>query len=352
MIDGWRRGIDAHYLQRFREGALDMRRTLGLVSAAALLIFGILLPGRALAEPFKCSSCHRGLSSGSVTHKPVAAGECLRCHQQFSDNHPLEKGSMGFVVPKEKLCTHCHKTLLTKPFLHKPVAEGNCTGCHLHHTGENKSLLKDPPPKLCFRCHPQEHFSGAFTHKPVANGECLSCHDAHQSEGKSLLRRPGSQLCFMCHDPKLGEGKSLHKPVMTGECVKCHLVHGAPYRKILRADLPTQLYRPFSGDAFPLCFTCHNPNLASEEKTETATKFRNGDRNLHAVHVNKQRKGRSCTMCHNPHSSGQDRLIYTKAPGFGTWDIPIRYNSTTSGGGCSVGCHRTYRYDRVKPVAN
>jgi len=328
-----------------------MRHLFGTYPAKALIILGmLLLPALAQAEPFKCSACHKGLARGAVAHKPVAAGECLRCHRQLSDNHPLGQGSMGFIVPKDKLCVVCHTTLIKKPFLHKPVGLGECTACHLPHSSENKALLKAPSPALCFRCHPKERFTGAHTHAPVANGACLSCHDPHQSEGRYLLKKPGAQFCFLCHDPKLAEGKSVHKPVSTGECVKCHAPHGSPYRRILKADYPTELYRPFGEDAFPLCFSCHNPELVSAVKTEKATRFRNGDRNLHAVHVNKVGKGRSCRMCHNPHASSQDRLIYPKAPGFGTWDIPIRYQATETGGGCSVGCHRTFRYDRVKAV--
>jgi predicted CXXCH cytochrome family protein len=324
-------------------------------AAVALIILGaLLLPGAALAvEPFKCSTCHTGLGSGSVPHKPVAAGQCLRCHQQLSDNHPLGKESMTFVVQKDKLCLSCHTTLLKAetPMLHKPVGEGKCTGCHMHHASNNKSLLKDPAPKLCFRCHPQNHFSGTHGHPPVAKGECLSCHDAHQAGTRYLLKKPGSELCFMCHDrQKFSEGKSVHGPIKTGECVRCHMVHGSPYRKILKADMPTELYRPFTTDAFPLCFSCHKPELASEVKTDNATNFRNGTRNLHAVHVNKSGKGRSCKICHNPHVSPQDRLVQSKAPGFGSWEIPIHFNITPTGGGCSVGCHQTFRYDRVNPV--
>lgn len=331
-----------------------MRHTLvayPLAAALFLLCVGVtLFPGDALAEPFKCSICHKGLIRGSVPHKPVAAGKCLDCHQQFNDNHPLGKDSMGFKVPKEKLCATCHGRLVQKPVLHKPVGLGQCTNCHMAHSAEVKSLLQDPSPALCFRCHPKDHFTGTFTHKPVADGDCLACHDAHQSESKSLLRKPGSELCFMCHDAKIAMGKSVHQPVRNGECVNCHQIHGGPYRKLLKDDYPTVLYKPFSYDAFPICFRCHDPKLASAETTDRFTKFRNGERNLHAVHVYKVAKARSCRMCHNPHAEEQDRLIYPKAVGFGSWDIPIRYEATSTGGSCSVGCHRTLRYDRVKAI--
>jgi predicted CXXCH cytochrome family protein len=332
-----------------------MHHTRSIPAAVALIVLGVLLlPGIVLAaEPFKCSTCHNEVARGTVAHKPVAAGQCLRCHQQLSDNHPLDKGSMSFVVPKEKLCLSCHTTLLQadKPLLHKPVAEGKCTGCHRHHTSDNKSLLKNPTPTLCFGCHPKDHFGGTYGHPPVAKGECLSCHDAHQAGTRYLLKKPGSELCFMCHArQKFAEGKSLHGPIKSGECTRCHQVHGSPYRKILKADMPTELYRPFTPDAFPLCFSCHKPALVSEVNTNSATGFRNGTRNLHAVHVNKSGKGRSCKICHNPHASAQDRLINPTAPGFGSWEIPIHFTATPTGGGCSVGCHKTFRYDRNNPV--
>lgn len=319
---------------------------------AALILFGVLLlPGFALADqPFNCRSCHKDLVRGKVAHKPVAAGHCLKCHQQLSYNHPLGKGSMGFIVPKGELCAVCHGGLLKKKFIHRPVARGECTACHLPHVSEHKALLKDPPPVLCFGCHPKERFTGSHTHSPVANGECLACHDPHQSDGKSLLRKPGSSLCFECHDAGLAAGKSVHEPVAKGDCVLCHAPHGSAYRNILKADSPAELYRPFGADAFPLCFSCHNPELVTASDTEKATNFRNGTRNLHAVHVNKTVKGRACKICHNPHTSAQDHLINRKAPAFGSWQIPIRYSATATGGGCSVGCHKTFLYDRVKAV--
>ncbi len=257
---------------------------------------------------------------------------------------------MGFKIQKEKLCASCHGQLVQKAVLHKPVGLGQCTLCHMPHSADVKSLLKDPSPTLCFRCHPKAKFTGAFTHKPVADGDCLACHDAHQSESKSLLRKPGAELCFMCHDRKIATGKSVHQPVRNGDCISCHQIHGGPYRKLLKDDYPTVLYKPFSNDAFPLCFRCHDPKLVSAETTDTFTKFRNGQRNLHSVHVKKAAKGRSCRMCHNPHAEQQDHLIYPKAAGFGAWEIPIRYESTPAGGGCTVGCHKTLRYDRVKAV--
>ncbi|MBJ6727018.1 cytochrome c3 family protein [Geomesophilobacter sediminis] len=324
-----------------------------LVLAAVFLVCALMLPSVASAgvsEPFKCSMCHKNLMDGKVVHKPVGAWQCLRCHEQFSLEHPLAKGSIGFITEKKKLCATCHGYIVKKQFLHGPVGKGECTACHLAHSGEFSKLLKAPPPKLCYGCHGTEKFNGKHGHPPVTRGECLSCHDAHQADVRMLLRKPGAQLCFSCHDAKLAEGKSVHKPVAEGKCLDCHRPHVSDNRKLLKADFPDTPYRPFGDDAFPLCFSCHNKDLAAAATTDSATGFRNGTRNLHYVHVNKAGKGRNCKICHNPHAASQERLINPKSPNFGAWQIPINFTKTPTGGKCSVGCHKTFYYDREKPV--
>lgn len=326
---------------------------LALWVASSLLV----LPHAAVAgvsDPFTCSVCHKQLDQGKVVHKPVLNNGCLKCHEQFSYNHPLGKDSIGFIVERKKLCAHCHGNLVKKKFLHGPVGKGDCTACHRHHNGDFAKLLKSPVPTLCFGCHPQSHFTGAFGHPPVAKGECLSCHDAHQADVRMLLRQPGAKLCFSCHEEKkYDHGKSVHPPVAKGKCLDCHFVHASPYRKILKADFPDVPYRGFTGaQTWPLCFLCHNPELVTQVTTDKATNFRNGTRNLHAVHVNKPGKGRNCKICHNPHAADQERLINSKSPSFGTWNIPIKFSNNASGGRCSVGCHKTFYYDRLKAIAN
>ncbi len=55
------------------------------------------------------------------------------------------------------------------------------------------------------------------------------------------------------------------------------------------------LYAPFSKNQYALCFGCHDQSLATQERTTIVTKFRNGETNLHFVHVNRDRKGRTCS---------------------------------------------------------
>jgi len=60
---------------------------------------------------------------------------------------------------------------------------------------------------------------------------------------------------------------------------------------------------------YDLCFQCHEKELVLSEKTASLTNFRDGDENLHFIHVNRESKGRSCKSCHNVHGSTNVRLL-------------------------------------------
>ena len=85
------------------------------------------------------------------------------------------------------------------------------------------------------------------------------------------------------------------------------------------------------------------------EKTTGLTNFRNGQANLHFMHVNKTEKGRSCRACHNVHASPNDLHIRDSVP-YGSWNMPINYKKSADGGSCSPGCHKPYTYDRKNAV--
>jgi len=53
---------------------------------------------------------------------------------------------------------------------------------------------------------------------------------------------------------------------------------------------------------------CHKEALVTTGKTVTITNFRNGEINLHMLHVN-QNKGRTCRACHDVHASDQEDHI-------------------------------------------
>ena len=100
-----------------------------------------------------------------------------------------------------------------------------------------------------------------------------------------------------------------------------------------------------------MCFSCHNQELVTLKNTTTLTGFRNGDRNLHYLHVNKSDKGRNCRACHETHSSPLPLHLREKVA-FGKWELPIGYRQTANGGACQSACHKEYQYDRLKAVVN
>lgn len=81
------------------------------------------------------------------------------------------------------------------------------------------------------------------------------------------------------------------------------------------------------------------------KRSRTATGFRDGDRNLHYLHVNRQKKGRSCRACHDMHASTQPFQLRERVK-FGRWLMPLNFKKTETGGSCSTGCHKLRVYDR------
>ncbi len=171
---------------------------------------------------------------------------------------------------------------------------------------------------------------------------CLSCHN-------KPLKSGGGQVLNMAQ--LLLDNPNHHGPIAQKDCTSCHGVHGGENFRMLVEAFPAGFYAPFDEDRYALCFSCHEPELALDEETDTTTNFRNGKENLHYRHVNRKVKGRTCRACHNVHASRREKFITETVP-FGEWQLPLNYQQTSTGGSCQPGCHRKYRYDREKPVVN
>jgi predicted CXXCH cytochrome family protein len=143
--------------------------------------------------------------------------------------------------------------------------------------------------------------------------------------------------------------KYLHGPIKKGECKACHDPHGSDNFRMLRGSYPADIYVPYKDGTYGLCLTCHEKNLLRFAETTIYTKFRNGKRNLHYVHVVNTRKGRTCRVCHQPHASNGVKMVNKESIKFGVWDIPVNLTVTSSGGRCAPGCHQAFKYDREKP---
>jgi predicted CXXCH cytochrome family protein len=299
-------------------------------------------------------------------HGPVAAGECTVCH----DSHGSDYKNLLTDDPNE-LCFSCHEVteneLQKFQFVHEPM-KGKCDGCHDAHGANNVMMLIDEPPKLCYPCHEdikKMTETAKYQHSAVTEEDgCMHCHTPHASTVKHGLKAPPIELCLACHDKPVGTSEDevlgaftaelenkefLHGPIAEKDCEGCHTSHGSEHFRLLAKEYPPQFYAPFSKENYDLCFSCHPESIVLTRETSDLTDFRNGELNLHYLHVNKPRRGRTCRSCHATHASNLPRHIRQSVP-YGRWDLPIQFEKTETGGSCQPGCHLPFAYDRQTPV--
>ena len=258
----------------------------------------------------------------------------------------------GGAVNADDTCisAKCHATLLTAKNVHPPSE--SCDTCHESvatphpQAGKKTFKLTQEPPELCSACH-DAIGTKHDVHPPVKEGMCTTCHDPHASNEAKLLVLPVKELCESCHDDK-GNLANVHAPVAAGDCTSCHAPHESDFKPLLVAEFPADKYVPYTDKAYALCFTCHDREMLQVAQTASATEFRDGDRNLHFVHVHNEQKGRSCRLCHAVHSSRGPALVADAVP-FGTWSLPLKFVKTETGGSCAPGCHKPASYDRKSP---
>jgi len=313
-----------------------------------------------------CKKCHQITRGFDFLHGPTAVGECTICHESHSSDH---KGLL--ISEHSELCFSCH--IVTKDelkkfeFVHEP-AKNDCIGCHDPHGASNPKMVKSIAPFLCYTCHKDIQKiaeNSTYQHTVVTDIDgCLQCHTPHASTVKFLLKKDAMSLCVTCHDkpqeiskdevlpaftPQIEDKKFLHGPVAQKDCSGCHTVHGSKHFRLLSKEYPSIFYAPFAEENYELCFGCHENTLVLNAKTDNLTDFRNGYRNLHFLHVNKERRGRTCRACHQTHASNLPKHIRKSVP-YGKWELPVGYAKTKTGGTCLPGCHVRKNYDRQNPV--
>ena len=140
---------------------------------------------------------------------------------------------------------------------------------------------------------------------------CLGCH------GKDDLGKPALKNI----QKEITGKKYVHGPIQKGECKACHDPHGSNFFRHPPGTIPLGVYVPYKAGLYDACLNCHEKNLLRFADTTLYTKFRNGSRNLHFVHVANGRKGRTCRVCHEPHASDGEKLIRKEGLKFGDWKI-------------------------------
>ncbi|MBI5095235.1 MAG: cytochrome c3 family protein [Candidatus Hydrogenedentes bacterium] len=311
-----------------------------------------------------CFSCHEdAILKGEYQHGPAAVGACSVCHNPHSSAQEKLLRSPG-----NELCATCHadlvKDMTSGANVHEPVRKG-CVSCHNPHSGPKPKMLPGSTQELCAKCHEKQVKAAkesAVPHGPAAeDGGCTKCHTPHGSNNRPLLKAAQTDLCVGCHDKPLEAGKTKltnmkqlladnkewHGPIRDGGCTGCHEAHGGANFRLLKQPYPATFYSAYQPDNYALCFTCHEPMMAKEEFTKTLTGFRDGDRNMHFLHVNKADRGRTCRACHEVHASTHPRHIRESVP-YGNWSLPINFAITEQGGSCQPGCHAAKTYDRSK----
>ena len=316
-----------------------------------------------------CKQCHEDvIGAKRAVHGPVAAGACAACHSPHASPYPNLLSAQG-----PELCNGCHVTTETQlnslRHVHEPASR-DCQTCHFAHASDYDMMLKDEPQALCISCHEtiQHMVETATTQHAAVTGDrkCLNCHEPHASDFPRILNNSPMDLCFECHDRtiKLDDGTtlgnikqvietgiSLHGPIAQDNCAACHEIHGGNNFRLLIKEYPPEFYAPFAEESYALCFNCHESQILRDAQTTSLTDFRNGDENLHFLHVNREKKGRTCRACHETHASNKAKHVRESVPfGNGGWMLPINFQKTDNGGTCAPGCHLPYDYDRVSPI--
>lgn len=351
-----------------------MHKRLSILAGLLVAIVLGLVTQRVDAAPLKTEVRKQAVRRGAAvaplpkdkalrSHAPFEGGDCGVCHQNNDAKNP---GPIRHASVNEQ-CFECHddvRDVMARKYKHIPATEA-CTDCHNPHNSMEPALLATEMVDLCTRCHAgikQQVTSAKVKHDAVTTGKkCSNCHNPHAANVEKLLIALPFDLCVNCHSKDgmtaddgramtnfkkwLDENKVWHDPVKAKDCSACHRTHGGENFRLLVGPYPEKFYAPYDKKLYALCYGCHNDRVVSEPETTTLTGFRDGSRNLHFVHVNKER-GRTCRACHEVHASKQDHHIREGVPyGPKGWMLKVGFTKLPNGGSCAKTCHDTKTYN-------
>lgn len=301
------------------------------------------------------SKCHSDMIETKFVHSPLKANGCLVCHSlgpslknsRLPTTHPNISVDMG--KNQLAICQKCHvewgRGFSLKRNQHSLVKQKGCTSCHNPHGSQFKKLLRTDPlsQELCTKCH---KFQGEVSHKALFFKErCLNCHDAHASDFPKHLKKAEATLCIECHKgiDLINNRENLHSPIKKGECHACHSPHSSSEKNLLNKKFNSNSYPADLNSSYELCLSCH--------QVEKQTEFRNGDKNLHRFHLQGEKRQRGCSVCHDVHQTKQPMLIKSEFS-YDKYLMPLEYQKSGAGGGCTTACHGLKEYDRINSIEN
>jgi predicted CXXCH cytochrome family protein len=119
-------------------------------------------------------------------HEPLE--NCVPCHGEQPEHGSPDKS--GLVAPVPGLCYLCHEDYAALDgWVHGPVAAGECLLCHEPHKANNKFLLSKPAPDLCYQCHETKRLQLVANHLDDSYAQCNDCHEGHTSSRRMLLKQ-------------------------------------------------------------------------------------------------------------------------------------------------------------------
>jgi predicted CXXCH cytochrome family protein len=302
------------------------------------------------------------------SHAPFQEGDCSLCHRNKDPKNP---GPITTNVNAQ--CLGCHEdfaSILARKAAHAAAKE-NCCSCHNPHNSRQGKLLVEAGSALCLSCHEGIRTTMAqakVKHDAMTTGAgCANCHNPHGANVEKLLVKLPMDLCVSCHDKDdlkddqgkkltnmkslLAANKEMHGPIAQKDCSACHQPHGSANFRLLVKEYPDQFYSPYDPKLYALCYECHEETILAQPLTTTLTQFRNGNTNLHYIHVHKDERGRTCRACHEVHASKQKHQIRDAVPyGSKGWMLKVNYPQLPNGGMCDKTCHGERTYTNSVPV--
>lgn len=311
-----------------------------------------------------CGRCHEDIARDKkVMHTPAGKGQCDSCHPPHAAKFAKLLDAVG-----ADLCLACHsdmeKRMALSKFTHRALEKG-CPQCHDAHGSAYAASLTQTPAEMCLSCHDKvksQVTQAKHKHSVVTQDKaCMTCHTPHSGDIPKLMSDVPAKVCMGCHAekvanyttaavPEVADPKTIkHGPIRDGQCGGCHLAHGSDQPLLLAKAYSDSLYQPFTPERYALCFACHDVGMVQQERTDRVTNFRNGQRNLHYVHVRAGTWNRNCAMCHDTHAGTNDRIVRDEVQ-YKTWAMRLNFARTGTGGSCAPGCHIQYKYDREHPT--